>query len=144
MILYSCYCLYFWSYIWACFRVTYAITISTLTYITWATQWGQLDSGKIIYMFIDNFASTGTKEWFRIERIQVVFLRQMWDLNSGPLATSPADWMTADRSTELSRIKLKKLESNSPYHDQRSFSLSGPTAEWPRPWLWRNIHVCWG
>ena len=45
---------------------------------------------------------------------------------------SPADWMPADKPTELLRIKLKKNKKNStarPY-DQRAFSPLDPTASW--------------
>ena len=43
---------------------------------------------------------------------------------------SPADWMPADKSTELSRIKLKILNSTARPYDQRAFSPLDPTAVW--------------
>ena len=41
-----------------------------------------------------------------------------------------ADWMPADKPTELSRIKLKNLNSTARPYDQRAFSLPDPTAIW--------------
>ena len=43
---------------------------------------------------------------------------------------SPADWMPADKPTELSRIKLKNLNSTARPYDQQAFSLPDPTAIW--------------
>ena len=43
---------------------------------------------------------------------------------------SPADWMPADKPTELSRIKLKNLNSTAHPYDQRAFSPLYPTAIW--------------
>ena len=44
---------------------------------------------------------------------------------------SPADWIPADKPTELSRIKLKKTWNSivGPY-DQWAFSPPGPTDGW--------------
>ena len=50
---------------------------------------------------------------------------------------SPADWMLADKSTELSRIKLKNLNSTARPYDQRAFSPLGPLSVDFRTWLWR-------
>ena len=41
---------------------------------------------------------------------------------------SPADWMPADKPTELSRIKLKNLNSTARPYDQQAFSPPDPTA----------------
>ena len=41
---------------------------------------------------------------------------------------SPADWMPADKPTELSRIKLKNLNSTTRPYDQQAFSPPDPTA----------------
>ena len=43
---------------------------------------------------------------------------------------SSADWMPADKPTELSRIKLKNLNSTARPHDQQAFSPPDPTAIW--------------
>ena len=43
---------------------------------------------------------------------------------------SAADWMPADKPTELSRIKLKNLNSAVHPYDQRAFSPLDPTAIW--------------
>ena len=43
---------------------------------------------------------------------------------------SPADWMLADKPTELLRIKLKNLNSTARPYDQRAFSPLDPTAVW--------------
>ena len=43
---------------------------------------------------------------------------------------SPADWMPADKPTELSRIKLKNLNSTARPYDQQAFSPTDPTAIW--------------
>ena len=43
---------------------------------------------------------------------------------------SPADWMTTDKPTELSRIKLWNLNSTARPYDQRAFSPLDPTAVW--------------
>ena len=43
---------------------------------------------------------------------------------------SPSDWMPADKPTELSRIKLKNLNSTARPHDQQAFSPPDPSAIW--------------
>ena len=43
---------------------------------------------------------------------------------------SPADWMPADKPTELSRIKLKNLNSTARPYDQQAFSPLDFTANW--------------
>ena len=43
---------------------------------------------------------------------------------------SPADWMPADKPTELSRIKLKTFNSTARPYDQQAFSPPDPTAIW--------------
>ena len=43
---------------------------------------------------------------------------------------SPADWMPADKPTELLRIKLKNFNSTARPYDQRAFSPLDPTAIW--------------
>ena len=47
-----------------------------------------------------------------------------------PDTKSPADWMLAGKPTELSRIKLKNLNSTVRPYDQRAFSPLGPTVSW--------------
>ena len=56
-------------------------------------------------------------------------------LNAGfepgvPDTKSPADWMLADKLTELSRIKLKNLNLTARPYDQRAFSPLDPTVSW--------------
>ena len=43
---------------------------------------------------------------------------------------SPADWMPADKPTELSRIKLKNLNSTARPYDQQAFRPPDLTAIW--------------
>ena len=43
---------------------------------------------------------------------------------------SPADWISADKPTELLRIKLKNLNSTASPYDQQAFSPPDPTAIW--------------
>ena len=43
---------------------------------------------------------------------------------------SPADWMLADKPTELSRIKLKNLNLTARPYDQQAFSPLDLTASW--------------
>ena len=43
---------------------------------------------------------------------------------------SPADWKPADKRTELSRIKLKNLNSTARPYDQQAFSPLDLTASW--------------
>ena len=43
---------------------------------------------------------------------------------------SLADWMPTDRQTELSRIKLKNLNSTARPYDQQAFCPTEPTAIW--------------
>ena len=52
----------------------------------------------------------------------------MPDLNPG--SQTPAGWMLADNPTELSRIKLKTLNSTARPYDQRAFSPLDPTVNW--------------
>ena len=47
-----------------------------------------------------------------------------------PDTNSPADCMLADKPTELSRIKLKNLNSTARPYDQGAFSPLGPTVSW--------------
>ena len=62
----------------------------------------------VITMFVVNFDGLAQASDFRIERRQVVFLFWLQDSNPGVSGIkSPADWMPADKATELSRIKLK-------------------------------------
>ena len=43
---------------------------------------------------------------------------------------SSADWMPADKPTQLSRIKLKNLSSTARPYDQQAFSPPDPAAIW--------------
>ena len=86
-------------------------------YIRWETKLLPLKRiipNVILVAFIDtcfvvvNFDDLAQANNFRIERRQVVFLCWMQDSNRMVSGTeSPADWMPADKPTELSRIKLK-------------------------------------
>ena len=64
-----------------------------------------------IHFVVVNFDALAQASDIQIERRQVVFLCRMQDLNPGSQmlwhTKSPADWMLADKPTELSRIKLK-------------------------------------
>ena len=54
---------------------------------------------------------------------------------------SPADWMLADKPTELSRIMLKILNSTARPDDQRAFSPLTPLSVDFRTWLWRYTYL---
>ena len=59
-----------------------------------------------LFLLISMFLAQASD--IQIERRQVVFLCWMQDLKPGaPDTKSPADWMLADKPTELSKIKLK-------------------------------------
>ena len=80
-----------------------------------------------IYMFVVvNFDALAQASDIRIERRQVVFL--CWFEPKVSDTYSPADWMPADKPTELSRIKLKNLNSTAPPYDQQAFSPLDLTA----------------
>ena len=53
----------------------------------------------------------------------------------------PADWMLADKPTELSRIMLKILNSTARPDDQRAFSPLTPLSVDFRTWLWRCTYL---
>ena len=54
---------------------------------------------------------------------------------------SPADWMSADKPTELSRIKLKNLNSTAvPFISKHSAHLT-PLLFGIRTWLWRYTYL---
>ena len=75
--------------------------------------------------------------------IFVVFLCCMQDSNPIKVSDtySPADWMPADKPTELSRIKLKNLKSTARPYDQQHSAHSTPLPVGFRPWLWRNTYL---
>ena len=104
-----------------------------------------------------NFDALAQASDIQIETRQVVFLCRMQDLNLGsqkpnrqqnrketscvplqnagfeprvPDTKSPADWMLADKPTELSRIKLKTWCSTTRPYDQWVFSPQEPTVGW--------------
>ena len=54
---------------------------------------------------------------------------------------SSADWMPADKPTELSRIKLKNLNSTARPYDQQAFSPPDPLPFGIRTWLWRYTYL---
>ena len=80
-----------------------------------------------IYMFIVvNFDALAQASDFKIERRQVIFLCWMQDLTQGLWnrisSRLNARWQ-ADWPNELSRIKLKNLNSTARPYDQRAFSI---------------------
>ena len=85
-----------------------------------------------IYMFVDvNFDALAQASDIRIERRQ--FLLPLLKAGFEPKVSdtySPADWMPADKPTELSRIKLKNLNSTARPYDQQAFSPLDLTANW--------------
>ena len=84
-----------------------------------------------IYIFVVvNFDALAQASDFRIERRQVVFLCWKNDSNPESHTYSPADWMPADKPTELSRIKLKNLNSTARPYDQQAFSPPDTSAIW--------------
>ena len=83
-----------------------------------------------IYIFVVvNFDALAQASDIQIEGRQVVFLCWMQDLGA-PDTKSPADWMLADKPTELSN----KLKTTARPYDQLSssgwFSPLGPTVSW--------------
>ena len=92
------------------------------------------------YMFVViNFDALAQASDIRIERRQVVFL--CWRQDSNPIRVSdtksPADWMPADKPTELSRIKLKTWTRQPvPMISEHSAHLT-PQQFGIRTWLWR-------
>ena len=85
-----------------------------------------------IYIFVVvNFDALAQANDFRIERRQVVFSAECMIRTQGVSETqSLADWMPADKPTELSRIKLINLNSTARPYDQQAFSPPDPTAIW--------------
>ena len=85
-----------------------------------------------IYMcVVVNFDALAQASHFRIERRQVVFLGWMQIRTQRVSETeSPADWMPADKATELSRTKPINLNSTARPNDQRAFSPLDPTVVW--------------
>ena len=88
----------------------------------------------IVIRYVVNFDALAPASDFRIERRQVVFpcCRIRTQRVSG--TESPADWMPAGKPTELSRIKLKSLLSNSNWKGwpkvNDTFSWNGHTLNW--------------
>ena len=95
-----------------------------------------------IYIFIVvNFDALAQSSDFQIERRQVVFLCWMQDLNPGPVTKWPADWMLADKPTELSRIKLKTWTRQPvPMSSEHSAHLTPLSVDF-RTWLWRYTYL---
>ena len=102
-------------------------------FCVWKNRPLLLEKGVHTYMFVVvNFDALSQASDIRIERRLVVFL--CWRQDSNPSGSqtpkSPADWMPADKPTELSRIKLKNLNSTARPYDQRAFSPLDPSAVW--------------
>ena len=96
-----------------------------------------------IYIFVVvNFDALAQASDFRIERRQVVFLCWEQDSNPGtPDTYSPADWMLADKPTELSRIKLKTWTRQPvPMISEHSAHLTPLSVDF-RTWLWRYTYL---
>ena len=74
-------------------------------------------------------SGTGKQYSIRKETSCVPLLKAGFEPET-PDTNSPADWMLADKSIELSRIKLKKLNSTARPYDLRAFSPLGPTVSW--------------
>ena len=96
-----------------------------------------------IYIFVVvNFDALARAIDIRIERRQVVFL--CWRQDSNPEGSdtySPADWMPADKPTELSRIKLKTWTRQPvPMISKHSAHLT-PLPFGIRTWLWRYTYL---
>ena len=72
---------------------------------------------------------TGKRYSIRKETSCVPLLKAGFEPET-PDTNSPADWMLADKPTELSRIKLKNLNSTARPYDQLAFSPLGPTVSW--------------
>ena len=85
-----------------------------------------------IYIFdVVNFDALAQASDFRIERRQVVFLCWRQDSNPEVLRHLFASRLNACwKLTELSRIKLKNLNSTARPYDQQAFSPPDPTAIW--------------
>ena len=95
-----------------------------------------------IYIFVVvNFDALAQARDIQIERRQVVFLCRMQDLNQGSHTKSPADWMLADKSTELSRIKLKTWTRQPiPMISEHSAHLTPLSVDFCT-WLWRYTYL---
>ena len=86
-----------------------------------------------IYIFVVvNFDFLAQASDLRIERRQIFFLSWIKDSRTQRVSEtqSSADWMPADKPTELLRIKLKNLNSTARPFDQQAFSPPDPTAIW--------------
>ena len=82
-----------------------------------------------IYIFVVNFDALAQASGFRIKRDELSSSAECRIRSQRVSETqSPADWMPADKPTELSRIKLKNLNSTTRPYDQQEFSPPDPTA----------------
>ena len=88
------------------------------------------------YMYmVFNFNAMAQANNIRIGRRQVVFLCWMQDSVFG--TESPADWMPADKPTELSRIKLKTWTRQPVPMISEHSAHSTPLPVGFRTWLWQ-------
>ena len=89
-----------------------------------------------------NFDALAQASDIQIERRQVVFLCWMQDLKPGSQKTKwPANWMLADKPTELSRIKLKTwTQQPVPMISDYSAHLT-PLSVDVRTWLWQYTYL---
>ena len=95
-----------------------------------------------IYIFVVvNFDALAQASDIQIERREVVFLLnagfEPWD----PDAKSPADWMLADKPTELSRIKLKTWTRQPVPIISEHWAHLTPLSVDFRTWLWRYTYL---
>ena len=95
-----------------------------------------------IYIFVVvNFDALEQASDFRIKRRQLVFLCWMQDSNPDSETQFSADWMPADKPTELLRIKLKNLNSTAvPMISKHSAHLT-PLPFGIRTWLRRYTYL---
>ena len=95
-----------------------------------------------IYIFVVvNFDALAQASDIQIERRQVVFLCWARFEPGAPDTKSPADWMLADKPTELSRIKLKTwTQQPVPMISESSTHLTPLSVEF-RTWPWRYTYL---
>ena len=90
------------------FKTSYTYNIYTWSLSIYMYLHKYIHTNTHTYMFVAKFDALAQASDIRIEKKQVVFLCWIHDYTK-----SPADWMPADKPTELSRIK-QKLELDSP------------------------------
>ena len=96
-----------------------------------------------IYIFVVvNFNALAQASDIQIERRQVVFLLLKAGFEPGaPDTKSPADWMLADKPTELSRIKLKTWTQQPVRMISEHSAHLAPLSVDFRTWIWRYTYL---